>query len=122
MKSLTPAEQVDLLLSELDQVEPVSFDLGTPEILEVDAVRELVAKGLAVVPHLLEHLQENRPKKRVAYIVLALNRIGDVRALGPLINLCAIYRQRETKDEWDYAVIGQCNLAIEQLERARDKE
>jgi len=46
-----------------------------------------------------------------------LNQLGDVRALAALLDLRARYQQRETKDEWDYAVIGQCNLAIEQLQK-----
>jgi hypothetical protein len=119
MTSVTPAEQVDSLLSDLDRVEPVSFDLGTPEMLEVNAVHQLVAMGTAVVPHLLERMQGDAPKKRIAYIVLVLSHIGDVRALAPLVSLRALYQQREAKDEWDYAVIGQCNLAIEQLEKKR---
>jgi hypothetical protein len=117
MTSLTPAQQVDSLLSNLDRVEPISFDLGTPEVLEIDAVRQLVAMGTAVVPLLLERLQGDVPKKRIAYIVLVLNHIGDVRALAPLVELRALYQQRNIKDEWDFAVLGQCNLAIEQLEK-----
>jgi len=117
MKPLTPAEQIDSLLSDLERVEPASFDLGTPELFEVDAVHQLVVMGKTIVPHLLERMQGDVPKKRIAYIVLVLNYIGDVRALAPLVDLRACYQQRETKDEWDYAVIGQCNLAIEQLEK-----
>jgi hypothetical protein len=111
------AERVDSLLHELDRVEPVSFDLGTPELLEVDAVHELVDIGSEIVPLLLDRIQRNAPKKRTAYIVVVLNRIGDIRALAPLLDLRARYRARETKDEWDHAVIGQSNLAIEQLEK-----
>jgi hypothetical protein len=117
MTSLTPAEKVDSLLSELDRAEPVSFDLGTPELSELDAVHHLVTMGTEIVPHLLESIQGNMAKKRVAYIALVLNRIGDVRALAPLLDLRARYQQHENKDEWDYAVIGQCNLAIEQLQK-----
>ncbi len=117
MTSLTPAKKVDSLLSDLNRVEPISFDLGTPELFEIDAVRQLLAMGTAIVPHLLECLQGNVSKKRIAYVVLVLNHLGDVRALAPLRDLRARYQQRETKDEWDYAVIGQCNLAIEQLQK-----
>ncbi|HMD99872.1 MAG TPA: hypothetical protein VKM93_21405 [Terriglobia bacterium] len=116
MESLTLADQVDSLLSELDAAEPVSFDLGTPELPELDAVHQLVAMGTAIVPHLLECAQGNAPKKRVAYIAMVLNQLGDVRALAPLLDLRAHHQQREIKDEWDYAVIGQCDLAIEQLQ------
>lgn len=113
----TPAEQVDSLLSELDRAEPLSFDLGTPEGCESHLVHQLVVAGPTIVPHLLERMQGNAPKKRVAHIVLVLRLIGDVRALTPLVDLCALYKERETKDEWDYAVIGQCNLAIKELQK-----
>jgi hypothetical protein len=119
MTSLTPAERVDALLSELEGVEAVSFDLGTPDVFEHDAVRQLVAMGTEAVPHLLERMQGDAPKKRVVYIALALNRIGDVRALAPLADICRIYQQRATKDQWDYAVLVQCKLAIEQLEKKK---
>ncbi len=118
MPSLAPADQVDRLLGELDEVEPVSYDLGTPDLPEVDAVRQLVALGPAIVPLLLARMQGegNVPaKKRAAYIALALGRLGDARALQPLLDLRARYEQRQDKDEWDYAVIGQCNLAIQKL-------
>jgi hypothetical protein len=119
MTSLKRAEKAKSLLNELDAVEPVSFNLGTPELAETDAVHQLVAMGAAIVPYLLESIQGDKPKRRVAYVVLALNRIGDIRAIAPLIDLRAYYQQREPKDEWDYAVIGQCNLAIEHLEKKR---
>lgn len=114
---MSSLDQVDSLLRDLDRAEPVSFDLGTPELAEPAAVHQLAAMGTAIVPHLLERMQGDLPQKRVAYIVLVLNRIGDVRALAPLVDLRARYQQRGTKDEWDYAVIGQCNVAIEQLEK-----
>ncbi len=120
MTSPTPAERVAALVRELDAAEPISYDLGTPELVEVDAVRQLVAMGTAIVPHLLECLEGDAPKKRTAYIALVLNQLGDSRALVPLADLRARYQEREIKDEWDYAVIGQCNLAIERLrERPR---
>ena len=116
MTSPTPTEQVDLFLSDLDRVDPVSFHLGTPELPEVGAVRGLVSMGAEIVPLLLERVRRSGSKKRIAYIVLVLNRIGDIRALAPLLDLRPRYQELETKDEWDYAVIGQCNLAIEQLQ------
>jgi hypothetical protein len=118
MKSLTLAEKIDSLLSELDVAEPVSFDLGTPELPDLDAVHQLVAMGAAIVPYLLERIHGNAPKKRIAYIALVLSNLGDVRALAPLLDLRARFQQREIKDQWDYTVIGQCNFAIEQLQKS----
>lgn len=118
MERLTLADKVDSFLDDLDRVEPVSFDLGTPQLSEVDAMHELVNIGTEIVPLLLERIQRNESKKRTAYIVLVLNHIGDIRALAPLLDLRAHYQELETKDEWDYAVIGQCNLAIAQLEKS----
>ena len=122
MKQRGTPEIVDALLTDLDSVEPVSFDLGTPEVSEVDAVRELVRMGPDIVPVLLERIGQGAPKKRTAYVVLALKQIGDTRALAPLLDLRTAYQARATKDEWDHAVIGQANLAIEQLRRRRSDE
>lgn len=116
MEPSTLAEKVDSLLSDLDRAEPVSFDLGTPGLFETDAVLELVNMGTEIVPILLKHIQSHGEKKRIAYIVLVLNNIGDIRALTPLHTLRTRYQELETKDEWDYAVIGQCNLAIKKLQ------
>jgi|SRR5580658_11386017 hypothetical protein len=121
MTSPTPAEQVDSLLDALDGAEPVSFDLGTPELPDVGAIEELVDMGAGIVPLLLERIGTSQSMKRIAYIVLVLNRIGDIRALAPLLDLCARYGKLDTKDEWHYAVIGQCNAAIERLSRAGQK-
>ncbi|MGH8543019.1 MAG: HEAT repeat domain-containing protein [Gammaproteobacteria bacterium] len=117
VKSSALAEKMEALLSDLDRVEPVSYDLGTPELPEPDAVRELANMGTEIVPLLLERMRGKVPKKRMAYIALVLSRIGDVRSLAPLRELRRRYQQREPKDEWDYAAIGQCTLAIEELRR-----
>lgn len=117
MKPLTLSEKIDSFLSELELVEPISFDLGTPSLPEVDTVYQLVTMGQEIVPYLLECIQSDVSKKGLAYIVLVLNHIGDIRALVPLVNLRVHYQQREEKDEWDYAVIGQCSLAIKRLKK-----
>lgn len=109
-------EQVDVLLSELDKVEPVAFDLGTPQLPAVDAVYQLAAIGPQIVPHLLERARDEASKKRIAYIVMVLGLIRDDRALEPLQTLRVRYQQQERKDEWDYAITGQCNLALERLQ------
>jgi hypothetical protein len=75
--------------------------------------------GPDVVPVLLERIGQGAPKKRTAYLVLALKQIGDARALAPLLDLRSAYQARASKDEWDHAVIGQANLAIEELRRPR---
>lgn len=116
MTGSTPDGTMDALLGELEREEPVSFSLGTPELLESDAVRTLVGLGPAIVPLLLERLRAGGPSKRLAYIALVLNRIGDARALAPLRELRASFQARQPKDEWDHAVIGQCNLALHHLE------
>jgi hypothetical protein len=74
------------------------------------------------VPLLLERIGQGGPTKRTAYLVLALNRIGDSRALAALLDLRAAYQARADKDEWDHAVIGQANLAIEELRGVRRDE
>jgi HEAT repeat protein len=117
MNLLSLSKQVDLLLSDVDRMEPASFDLGTPEISESSAINELVNMGAEIVPLLIERLKSSESKKQAAHIVLVLNRIGDTRALVPLLDLRQRCQELENKNEWDYAVIGQCNLAIEHLQQ-----
>ena len=112
------SDQVDLLLRELDRAEPMSFNLGTPEVFESVPVHQLVVMGTAAVQHLLECMESDVPNNRMASIAFVLGQIGDRRALSSLIALRARYQERATKDEWDYAVIGQCNLAVEQLQKS----
>jgi hypothetical protein len=111
-------DKIDSLLGELERAEAVSFDLGTPELPEGDALKELVAMGAAIVPHLLSRVGEDTPKKRVAHIASVLRALGDRRALEPLLAVRMRFERLEGKDAWDYAVIGQCNLAIEALRRS----
>jgi hypothetical protein len=108
--------RVDELLREHDTAEPGSYQLGTPEVPETDALRRLVGMGTDAVPHLIARLGEEQPARRVACAVLALNRIGDQRAITPLAEVLARYEARHPKNVWDYAVIGQCRLALERLQ------
>lgn len=117
MEQAVLAQKVDALLDELNRVAPVSYDLGTPELPEVSAFRALVDMGREITPLLIERIHRPGSSKRIAYIVMALNHLGDMRALAPLRALDARYRSLAMKDEWDYAVIGQCNMAIEALEK-----
>jgi len=77
---------------------------------------EVVAMGATAVPHLLG-LLAHQPAKVVAYLVLALRRIGSREALEELRSLRSHYQALDSKGEWEFAVIGQCNLAIQTLER-----
>ncbi len=117
MTTPTAAQRIDYLLSKLEGIEPVSFDLGTPQLSEGGAIQEIVGMGEESVPLLLERIRSSESKKRIAYIVLVLNRIGDSRALAPLLDLRERYQRLKSKDQWDYAVIGQSNLAIEHLQK-----
>lgn len=107
--------QIEEALTEVDSVEPGSYQLGTPELPETDALQNLVGMGTAAVPHLLARLGDEQPSKRVAVIVRALSRIGYRPALEDVTKVLARYERRHPKNAWDYAVIGQCRLAIERL-------
>lgn len=111
----TCAEEVDRLLAEMEREEPVSDELGTPDLVETDASRRLVAMGSAAVPPLLEHLRRGISARRAAYAVRALARIGDPRVLPELQALRARHQALDQPGEWDFAVIGQCTLAIRAL-------
>jgi hypothetical protein len=109
------AETIESLLSEAERQEPVSFRLGTPVLPEGGAVRRLVELGAEAVPHLVEATRREDSSRRLAYVALALGRIGDPSAAGPLRELRARCRRRPPRDEWDHAVVGQCNVAIDRL-------
>ena len=42
--------------------------------------------------------------------------MDDARVAESLRELRATYQAREAKGEWEYAVIGQCNLALQALD------
>lgn len=115
MTSLELEVKVNTLISELDEAEPVSFDLGTPEILDSDAMHQLVSMGDVIVPYLIIRMSVGTTKKQIVYIVRALGKLKNVQALEPLRELRTSFQEREFKDEWDYAVIGECNLTIDEL-------
>jgi hypothetical protein len=112
-------QEVEGILADLDRQEPTDVDLGTPQLQVVDAVDRLVALGPAVVPLLLERLRDQAAsRQRIGYLVMALGILDDVRAMPTLRELRQAYRHRELPDEWDHVVIGQCDVALERLERA----
>jgi len=113
--ALSPAQKMDALLRELARTEPVFESLGTPEPKETDAFRAVVEMGASVVPHLIERTREDDESLALAYVALALGRIGDRRAIPALQALRMRYEARQTKDMWDYAVIGQSNVALARL-------
>jgi len=111
-------KNLDLLLGSLERTQPMFYSHGTPVLAENDeAVRQLVEMGAEIVPDLVRRIQGDIPKATAAYAAMVLGRLGDVRAVGPLSNLRDRYQTREPKDEWDFAVIGQCNIALSRLEK-----
>ena len=109
------AREAGPLLAELDRIEPISWDLGTPAVVEVEPVQRLIALGPAIVPLLLEQLEEEASEKRIAHVVLVLSHLADATVLPDLIALRSRYQGRGSLGPWDYAVLGQCNVAIERL-------
>ena len=96
--SLPEPADIEPLLLDLDRTEPTAYDLGTPEVSEVEAVRRLVDMGPPVVPLLLEQLRDDRrPSRMIAHLVLVLERLADVRALPELRALQERVRQRDRK-------------------------
>lgn len=113
-------KKVDSLLQSLEQTQPMFHSLGTPELAENDeAVRQLVGLGTKIVPHLVDRIHGDAPRKTAAYVAMVLGRLGDARAVEPLRGLRARYQARTSQDDWDYAVIGQCNVALSRLEKPR---
>jgi hypothetical protein len=118
MTSPALAQRVDSLLAEAEKADPVSYNLGTPVLIQGDPVSRLVDLGAEIVPYLIDVSRGDASSRRHAYVALVLGRIGEAAAIAPLRDLCARYQRREPKDEWDYAVIGQCNHAMSQLENS----
>ncbi len=111
-------EKINSVLRALEAQEPVEYELGTPQLVETKEVIELVDLGSRIVPYLLELTKSEEPKA-TAYIVLVLDKLRDARAIKPLRELREKYQKHKHKTEWDYAVIGQCNVAIDALEHVK---
>lgn len=119
MINSTLQKKIDLLLRSLEAQELFIYELGTPQPIETDAIKKLVDLGPQIVPYLIELTKSETPKKLV-YIVLVLGRLGDARAIEALRELRKKYMILKAKTEWEYAVIGQCNIAIDLLEKAKN--
>ena len=106
--------EVDQLLKSIEEKEVPIYELGTPEILETKETISLINLGPRIIPYLLM-MSEKSSSKIVAYIVYILGRLGYKEVIPHLLKLRERFQKLETKTGWDYAVIGQCNLAIEEL-------
>lgn len=115
MPSSSLESQIEALLTQIEAESPVIYDLGTPQIVETQTVRDLLALGQPIVPYLLDQLQTASPKV-TAYLVFVLGRLGDSSTLAPLQTVRTRYKNIPNKTDWEYAVIGQCNIAIDNLE------
>jgi hypothetical protein len=114
--SASQKKKIRVLLDKLQAQEPMVFELGTPQIEETEEVNQLVALGPKAFFYLLELLKAE-PPKTAAYLALVLGKLKDRRALEPLREFRADYQARKSKAEWEYAAIGQANLAIAALEQ-----
>ncbi len=108
-------KRIKILVESLENKEVIIYDLGTPQIAETEEVRELVALGNRIVPYLMEMARTAKPKV-VAYIVLVLSKLTSENTVIFLHKLKARYQAIESKTEWEYAVIGQCNVALYALD------
>ncbi|NCQ71421.1 hypothetical protein [Microcystis aeruginosa] len=115
MPSLSLESEVEALLTQLEAKSPIIYDLGTPQIVETQAVRDLLALGQPILPYLLDRLQTASPKV-TAYLVFVLGQLGDSSTIIPLQTVRTRYKNISNKSEWEYVVIGQCNIAIDNLE------
>lgn len=109
------AAKIDSILASLETVEPTWDSLGTPEPAETEDFVKLVAMGEDAVPHLIARASLRDSPRQMAYIAKALGRIGDPIAVTTLRELRQVFQAKEPKNEWDFAVIGQCNVALSRL-------
>ena len=103
--------KIDRFISSIDSIEPVILDLGTPQLELTPEMKEILDAGPAIVPYLFE-CTRFAPPKTVAYIALMLRHFDDPQTIETLKNLKQRYAEIEKKTLWDYAIIGQCNLAM----------
>jgi hypothetical protein len=107
--------EVKNIIQHLGEKEAEGSRLGTPVLdLSVPAFVALVDHGKAVVPHLVSMLQ-TAASRQAAWIVAALRLINDPSAEHPLREACARVNSIEISDEWDYALRGECYLALKQF-------
>jgi len=89
-------------------------ELGTPDIRLTSEGERLLAMGERVLPAALRLLEADDPRV-VASTVLVLRSLGNPSHRPLLQALRERFSQKPSKSPWDFAVIGQCNLAIEEL-------
>ncbi len=111
-----PTERAASLLRRLARTVPASYDLGTPDIGAPQELSELVGLGVQIVPYLLEQAETAEPPV-AAYAVSALGRLGDRTLIAPLERVKRRFEAAPDEDPWTYAVIGQCALAILELQK-----
>lgn len=110
-----PTERAAALLKRLALTVPASYDLGTPDIGAPQELCELVGLGLQIVPYLLQQAQTAEPAV-AAYAVSALGQLGDRTLITELERVKQRFEAAPDEDPWIYAVIGQCALAISELQ------
>ena len=120
MAAFSLEQKIDDLLNDLEAKRIAISELGTPQLSELD-VQGILELGSQAVPYLIQLLESENPKK-VACIVLALSKTGNMEVKVHLQKLREKYRGRDHKTEWDYAVIGQCNLALQAFDQANQKK
>jgi hypothetical protein len=109
-------DRVGRLLASLATRETVVEELGTPDLEEGPELEELVGMGSAALPALLFALGE-QDSRRLAYTLRALGRIGDPAAIDAIEDARARLQAIADKGGWDYAALGQANLALEAVRR-----
>jgi hypothetical protein len=116
MTDPTAGPRIDALLTALAARDPVAYDLGTP-MLDTAAAefQELLKLGTRSASYLLAAARSG-PAPKAVWAVRALGELSDTGVLDGLRALRAQYQARQTPTMWDFAVIGQLNMAIARLE------
>lgn len=116
-----PTGQAAALLERLASARPVLYDLGTPDIGASPEMSQLVELGPQIAPYLLQRAEVAEPRV-TAYAVHALAQLGDRSMVERLARLRDRYEADPNKDPWKYAVVGQCRLAIAELQSIHSDE
>ena len=104
------------LIKQLKHV-PEVIHLGTPQVLHTDTIRGILEFGRDAIPFLTACLKQGE-KCQVAQAVYVLGELHAISIIPDLLALRDRIQQIEFKMPWDYAILGQINVALQKLQQS----
>ncbi|MEX2512665.1 MAG: hypothetical protein WD398_07160 [Cyclobacteriaceae bacterium] len=111
ISSVTKA-QIQSCLDSLEILEPKDYELGTPQLEESsEYIEKIISYGPSAISYLMD-LSSNATPKKTAYIVFILGKLDGRGLTEQIIKIRTEFENKTSKSDWDYAVIGQCNIIL----------